>query len=70
MKTKMGLAQYDRMVVRGHESQAWTTHDPLSYFFSWDCSCGASGRGFSSYEYALAAKRRHLRAMHKKQGGK
>ena len=61
-----GLAQYDRMVVPGHEAHIiW---DQARWRM--DCSCGALEDNIAYHADALAAKRRHLRAMLKKQGGK
>ena len=61
-----GLAQYDRMVVPGHKALAqWSDYDGS---FGYYCTCGLACYDYASYEYALAAKRRHLRAASKKAG--
>ena len=57
-KNDGGLARYDHIIVPGHEARV--DHDGS---FFWECSCGSGKTMFVAYEYALASKRRHLRAM-------
>jgi hypothetical protein len=53
------LSAYDRVVVPGHNAKVVF----VVYWGIWNfnCDCGKNGGGYQSQEYALAAKRRHLR---------
>jgi len=59
-----GLAQYDRMVVEGHEAEV----ESIGVWFWSQCDCGWESRDYLRPQDALAAKRRHLRAALKKAG--
>ena len=62
MPKNKGLAQYEYKVVPGHTAKHWWM---ALLGGCWSCCCGECGTGYGSLEYAIAAKRRHLRKAFK-----